>query len=168
MADEMYDGIDDVFGGTVELVSAYVFNSTNRLAPDEFQALIRETFATLSNLTAVGPVPVAEPQDFTKSKAEVRKSIGSDKLISFIDGRGYSSLKRHLTSNGHTPETYRETYGLPRDYPITHPAYSARRSELAKSIGLGQKGRASRATAPAMTAKPRRLKAAKAEPTSAR
>ena len=35
-------------------------------------------------------------------------------------------------------EQYREHYGLPRDYPSTAAGYSAHRSELAKSLGLGQ------------------------------
>lgn len=166
MADDIYDGTDDVFGGAVELVSAYVSNSANRLAPDEFQALIRETFATLSSLTAGGPAPVEEAEDYTKTKAEIKRSIGATHITSFVDGRSYSSLKRHLTKNGHTAESYRATFGLPSDYPMTHPAYSARRSELAKAIGLGQKGRVARVASPAKTAKPRKSKAAKAEPTS--
>jgi len=165
VADDTYDASSDARDGTIELVSAYASNSNNRLTPEEFQTLIRETFATLSNLTTSGHAPVEEAEDFTKSKAEVRKSIGTDKLVSFIDGRSYSSLKRHLTKNGHTAESYRATFGLPSDYPMTHPAYSARRSELAKAIGLGQKGRVARVASPAKTAKPRK-KAAKAEPTS--
>jgi predicted transcriptional regulator len=47
-------------------------------------------------------------------------------------------LKRHLTRHGLTPEQYREKWGLPRDYPIVAPNYSAQRSALAKSMGLGE------------------------------
>ena len=47
-------------------------------------------------------------------------------------------MKRHLNSRGLTPEQYREKWGLPRDYPMVAPNYSARRSELARSLGLGQ------------------------------
>jgi predicted transcriptional regulator len=47
-------------------------------------------------------------------------------------------LKRHLI-NKHTltPDAYRERYGLASDYPMVAPNYSARRSEIAKEIGLG-------------------------------
>ena len=76
MSEDIYDGTDDHFGGTIELVSAYVSNGNNRLAPEELQALIRETFATLSSLNAGASVPVEESEDFTKSKAEIKKSIG--------------------------------------------------------------------------------------------
>jgi hypothetical protein len=38
-----------------------------------------------------------------------------------------------------TPDQYRAKWGLPHDYPMTAPAYAAKRSELAKTIGLGRK-----------------------------
>jgi predicted transcriptional regulator len=159
MSDVTFEATDDHFGGLIEIVSAYVSNSNNRLAPEELQTLIRETFATLSSLTVSGITSVEETEDFNKTKAEIKKSIGVDSLVSFIDGREYKSLKRHLTTNGYTPETYRSTFGLAADYPMTHPAYSARRSELAKSIGLGQKGRQAKETGK----KPRASKAPAAE-----
>jgi predicted transcriptional regulator len=61
--------------------------------------------------------------------------------ISFIDGKSYKTLKRHLTKHGLDPQSYRERYGLPADYPTTSANYSAQRSALAKSLGLGQPGR---------------------------
>jgi hypothetical protein len=41
-------------------------------------------------------------------------------------------------------EQYREKWGLPRDYPMVAPNYAKQRSELAKTLGLGQirRGRA--------------------------
>jgi predicted transcriptional regulator len=56
-----------------------------------------------------------------------------------IDGKPYSSLKRHITRHGYTPESYREMFGLKSDYPMVAPGYSERRRELAKKIGLGRK-----------------------------
>jgi predicted transcriptional regulator len=38
-----------------------------------------------------------------------------------------------------TPAEYREKWGLPADYPMVAPNYSARRSEFARQIGLGRK-----------------------------
>ena len=35
------------------------------------------------------------------------------------------------------PAKYRTKWGLPADYPMVAPAYARKRSELAKSIGLG-------------------------------
>ncbi|MEL6060991.1 MULTISPECIES: MucR family transcriptional regulator [unclassified Methylobacterium] len=71
--------------------------------------------------------------------AKVEASIQHDGLISFIDGRSYKTLKRHLTAHGLTPERYRLQYGLPADYPMVAPGYAARRSEIAKAIQLGHK-----------------------------
>lgn len=146
MTEDAYANASDARDGTIELVSAYVSNTNTRLSGEELQALIRDTFATLSSLgkEAASTAPSAEPENSPKSKAEIKKSIGAENLISFEDGKPYKSLKRHLTTRGLTPQAYREKYGLPADYPMTHPAYSARRSELAKSIGLGSKGRAAK------------------------
>ena len=56
-------------------------------------------------------------------------------------------MKRHLRGRGLTPEQYREKWGLRPDYPMVAPNYSKARSELAKSLGLGQlrKGQARKA-----------------------
>ncbi len=146
MTNDSHDNVSDARDGTIELVSAYVSNANTRLSGEELQALIRDTFATLSSLGggATEAIVQTEPEAAPKSKGEIKKSIGADSLISFEDGKPYKSLKRHLTTRGLTPGAYREKHGLPADYPMTHPAYSARRSELAKSIGLGSKGRAAK------------------------
>ena len=84
----------------------------------------------------------------------IKKSITPDFLISLEDGKRYKSLKRHLTGRGLTPEQYREKWGLARDYPMVAPNYAAKRSELARSMGLGQqrKGKARMAAKTAATA----------------
>lgn len=71
--------------------------------------------------------------------AQIRKSITPAALVSFEDGRGYKTLRRHLSVKGLTPEQYREKWGLPRDYPMVSPNYSASRSQMAKALGLGRK-----------------------------
>ncbi len=78
-------------------------------------------------------------------------SITPDAIISLIDGKPYKSLKRRLTKQGLSPAEYRERYGLPRDYPMVAASYAAKRSELAKSIGLGQQRQKGAATSAATT-----------------
>jgi predicted transcriptional regulator len=95
------------------------------------------------------PAPSAPEVADKPTPAQVRKSITPDALISFIDGKPYKTLKRHLSRNGLTIEQYRERYGLPRDYPSTAASYSAQRSELARSLGLGQQRRKSSGSAAA-------------------
>ena len=74
--------------------------------------------------------------------AQIRKSITPDALTSFVDGKRYKTLKRHLSKHGLDPHSYRAKFGLPTDYPMVSPSYSEARSALAKNIGLGRPGRA--------------------------
>ncbi|WP_449411430.1 MucR family transcriptional regulator [Methylobacterium komagatae] len=117
---------------TTEIVSAYV--AKNPVPVSGVPDLIRSVHASLVGLAA--PVS-AEPAPELPTGAAIKKSVRPDALISFLDGRPYKTLKRHLTVNGMTPESYRARFGLPADYPMTAPSYSARRSELAKQLGLG-------------------------------
>ena len=69
----------------------------------------------------------------------IKKSITPDYLICLEDGRRFKSLKRHLrTRYGMSPDDYRAKWGLPSDYPMVAPNYAQSRSELAKTMGLGQ------------------------------
>lgn len=79
------------------------------------------------------------PADIAKliPPVSIKKSVTDDYLISLEDGKQYQSLKRHLSRRGLTPAEYRAKWGLPYDYPMVAPAYTRKRSELAKSIGLG-------------------------------
>lgn len=70
-----------------------------------------------------------------------RETVTTDYIISLEDGRRYKVLTRHLRKLGLTPDTYREKWGLPADYPMTAPSYSKVRSRLAKSSGLGRTAR---------------------------
>jgi predicted transcriptional regulator len=120
------------------LVAAYVSN--NSVPSSELPALIasiHNAITGLGNGSAVAPAV----QDVAKPTAgAIRKSVSDDGIVSFIDGKSYKTLKRHLTSHGVTPQQYRERFGLPHDYPMVAPSYAAKRSELARAIGLGQVG----------------------------
>ena len=78
-------------------------------------------------------------RDAGLTKAQIRRSVTPDAIISFEDGRGYKLLRRHLASHNLTPAAYCSKWGLPSDYPMAAPAYSAERSVLAKARGLGRK-----------------------------
>jgi len=54
------------------------------------------------------------------------------------DGKPLKMLKRYLWNRyGLTPAAYRERWGLPDDYPMTAPAYSAQKRAEAQGVGLG-------------------------------
>ncbi|WP_336490680.1 MucR family transcriptional regulator [Methylobacterium nigriterrae] len=122
---------------TAQIVSAYVSKSFVWVAhlPD----LITTVHAALLRLGKTSePAGIEKP-----TPAQIKNSITPDALISFIDGKPYKALKRHLNRQGLSMQEYRARYGLPVDYPATAPNYSARRSELARALGLGQRRRKS-------------------------
>ncbi len=94
--------------------------------------------------SAEGPAPTA-----AVSRAQIRKSITPDAIVSFEDGKRYKTLRRHLSVKGLTPDQYREKWGLPKDYPMVAPGYSEARSKLAKALGLGNRGGGRQVTPPA-------------------
>jgi predicted transcriptional regulator len=127
----------DVIELTTEIVAAYVSNNSVRSA--DLPDLLAEVHRALSGLR--GTSASAEPKVEKATPAQIRKSITPDALISFIDGKPYKTLKRHLTGAGLTFEEYRERFGLPRDYPTTAANYSAMRAEFARNAGLGTQRR---------------------------
>ena len=119
---------------TVEITASFI--GRNKVQQADLPTLIRSIHSALA---AVGQ-PATELHDEAIAKptaTQIRKSITDDALISFIDGKPYKTLKRHLTTHGETLASYTIKYGLPDSYPSTAPSYSAQRSEMAKSIGLG-------------------------------
>ena len=125
----------DLIELSTEIVSAYV--SHNAVSPGDLPKLIAEVHGALRALQAnETPAPVEE----LKPAVPVRKSVANDYIICLEDGKKFKSLKRHLRTHYNlSPEEYREKWGLPADYPMVAPSYSATRSKLAKDTGLGRK-----------------------------
>jgi len=120
---------------TSVVVGNYV--SRNHIPAAELPDAIKRVYATLLNLHAGTDL---EGQNINMpTGAEISASIQRDRLRSFIDGKSYKTLKRHLTKHGLTPQQYRQRYGLPADYPVVAPAYAAVRSRIAKQIHLGRR-----------------------------
>ena len=117
-----------------EVVSAFVTH--NSLPSADLPALIESVHAGLVKI-AKG-VAISEESPAPTAAVTVRKSVTPDYLICLDDGRKFKSLRRHLTVLGMTPEQYRTKWKLPDDYPMVAANYAAKRSELAKKIGLGQ------------------------------
>lgn len=120
---------------STDIVSAYV--SHNAVSPADLPKLIADVHGALRALqNNEVPVPVEE----LKPAVPVRKSVAADFIICLEDGKKFKSLKRHLRTHYNlSPEEYREKWGLPADYPMVAPSYSATRSKLAKDNGLGRK-----------------------------
>lgn len=133
-----------------EIVSAFVSN--NALSPADLPKLIAETHRALQLLSSDKNEPVAEKLE---PAVPVRKSITPDFIICLDDGKKFKSMKGHLAALGMTPDEYRAKWGLPADYPMVAPNYSANRSALAKTNGLGRKPGAKPATLAKRTKKPK-------------
>lgn len=134
----MSDSPDDILGLTAGIVAAYV--SRQAVSAADLPGLMRTVRDGLVALQDPAAEDAAVPYKADLTAAQIRKSIRQEGLISFIDGRPYKTLKRHLTAHGLTPDAYRERFGLPADYPMVAPGYAAQRSALAKAIGLGVPG----------------------------
>src|SRR6476619_2761953 len=83
---------DPLVEQAAEIVSAYV--TCNRVAPGELPGLIQTVHASLLALSQ----PAAASSEVVEkpTPAQIKKSIAPDALISFIDGKPYKTLKRHL------------------------------------------------------------------------
>ncbi|RJT34299.1 transcriptional regulator [Mesorhizobium waimense] len=130
---------------TADIVSAYVGNNPLPAAglPDliaSVSASVRKLAAASSVKESVALTPAVNP----------KRSVFPDYIVCLEDGKKFKSLKRHLsTDHGLTPDEYRAKWGLAPDYPMVAPSYSATRSALAKSSGLGRKPAASAPAKPA-------------------
>jgi predicted transcriptional regulator len=124
-----------------ELTMAWLGNPNTRAGSEDVLNFLQTTFQAVEGLSAPAPAPVAEEklQEYTPA-VTARKSLANpEHIISLIDGKPYKTLRRHLATNGLTPDEYRERYGLKADYPMVAPAYSDSRRAMAKQIGLGRK-----------------------------
>ncbi|KMO20629.1 MucR family transcriptional regulator [Methylobacterium platani] len=162
MSDVNLEQQSEFVGLAADIVSSYVANNNLQIA--ELPGLIASVHASLAALSQP-PVPAVEETRATA--AQIRKSVTPDHLISFVDGKPYRSLKRHLTSQGLTPADYRQKFGLPHDYPMVAASYAAQRSALAKSLGLGQRRRDAAAQVAADQVAAAHVTAAEPEPAPA-
>jgi predicted transcriptional regulator len=145
---------------TADIVSSYVANKS--VHRSDLSSIIAAVHAALKGLTA----PTQAEPEKPEPRVSIRKSVTPDFLINLEDGKKYKTLKRHLRNFGLTAEEYRAKWGLPTAYPMVASNYAAKRSELARSSGLGQQRRKTTAKAvvateetvraPVETAKPRR------------
>ena len=116
-----------------EIVSSYVRH--HQIAADQFTALIVEVHRALAGLGQAIPMP-APPQP----AVPIRRSVQQDYVVCLECGFRAQMLRRHLrVAHGLEVADYRARWKLPPDHPIIALSYSARRSRVAKEIGLGRR-----------------------------
>ena len=116
-----------------DIVSSYV--AKNSVPVDEVGGLIVAIHQALSELGNAEPAPGA-----LVPAVPVRRSVQPDYVVCLECGFRAKTLRRHLRMNhGLEVGAYRARWKLPTDHPTTAPAYSERRSAMAKQLGLGRK-----------------------------
>lgn len=125
-----------------ELTAAWLANPNTRTTPEDVPAFLQSMHAAVTRLASGSQSDESQtaPDKTYEPATTARKSLGSpDHIVSMIDGKKYKTLRRHLSTNGLTPEDYRARYNLKADYPMVAATYSEARRAMAKSIGLGRK-----------------------------
>lgn len=112
--------------------------SLRAMAPVEVGDYFRATVEELLKENAGDQEPRVEREVQLQPAVPVEESVTPDYLVCLEDGKRFKMLKRHLrTAYGLSPEEYRRRWGLPADYPMVAPNYSALKSNEAKQTGLG-------------------------------
>ena len=128
---------------TAMIVSSYVRHHT--LRPEQLSDLITSVHHALSHLGQ----PIQTEEVLTPA-VSVRRSVHHDYVVCLDCGYRGRMLRRHIsTQHALNSDEYLKRWGLRSDHPLIAPAYSERRSTLAKALGLGRKPKA--AVLPAVT-----------------
>ncbi|WP_300552052.1 MucR family transcriptional regulator [Maricaulis sp.] len=118
---------------TTDIVASYL--SHNSMPAENVPDLIKSVHQTMTSVTETEEKPVMR----SKPAVPVSKSVADDHIVCLEDGKKLKMLKRYLRSQyDMSPDEYRQKWNLPADYPMVAPAYSRKRSQFAKDIGLGR------------------------------
>jgi len=116
---------------TTQIVAAFVRNNP----ATDLVELIHSVHSALISAGQPAPAQAAEKQ---QPAVSIKRSVKPDGIACLECGKTQQMMKRHLrTAHGQSVDDYRSKWSLPADYPMTAPAYAAKRSQLAKKAGLG-------------------------------
>lgn len=131
------------------IVSSYVKHNT--VSVNDLPTLVASVHQALSSLGKTAP-----PAEPLTPAVPVRQSVRPDYVVCLECGWRGKTLRRHLgVQHGLDVAAYYTRWKLPADHPITAPRYSARRSVMAKELGLGRGGKMASAAAPEPVPPPR-------------
>jgi predicted transcriptional regulator len=134
------------------IVSSYV--RYHQLGSEQLVELIRQVHRALASLGQAA-LPMAEPR---QPAVPIRQSVRPEYVVCLECGFRAKILRRHLrVEHGLSVDEYRARWNLRSDHPVIAPAYSQRRSAMAKEIGLGRRRRSVEPpVAPTRRRRPRR------------
>jgi MucR family transcriptional regulator, transcriptional regulator of exopolysaccharide biosynthesis len=121
---------------TAKIVRSYVRHHT--VGASQLSDLITTVHRALNELGQPN-----HPEEVRTPAVSVRRSVHQDYVICLDCGYRGKTLRRHIsTRHDLSRDEYLKRWGLRNDHPLTAPAYSERRSILAKEVGLGRKPKA--------------------------
>jgi predicted transcriptional regulator len=125
---------------TAGIVTAHVSN--NSISAFDVPFFIKQVYSALVGLKiSAGADPSSKTPDALIPKTpagSIHTSVQPDHIVCLEDGKKVKMLRGHLRRvHGMTPHEYQVKWGLPEDYPMVAPNFSARRRSVAKQIGLG-------------------------------
>ena len=133
MNEQVKDSNLELISMASEIVASYLSNHS--VPAEKIDGLLAEVYGSLQNIH--GNLS-GQGLNGQHPAVPVEESVHEDFIVCLEDGKKLKMLKRHLrTTYKMTPADYRLKWGLPADYPMVAPSYTARRSAFAKTIGLG-------------------------------
>src|SRR5580704_7809874 len=127
---------------TAKIVGSYLRHHT--VGAGQLPDLITTVHQSLGQLGRQVPV-----EEVLTPAVSMRQSVRHDYVVCLECGYRGKTLRRHIsTRHGLSRGGYLQRWGLQHDHPLTAPAYSERRSTLAKQLGLGRKPKADAASPP--------------------
>src|SRR6266851_2480345 len=121
---------------TATIVGSYVRHHT--VGADQVSDLIATVHRALGQLGQPN-----QPEEVRTPAVSVRRSVSQDYVVCMDCGYRGKTLRRHITTrHGLNRDEYLRRWGLHADHLLTAPAYSERRSTMAKALGFGRKPKA--------------------------
>jgi predicted transcriptional regulator len=132
---------------TTKIVGSYLRHHT--VGASQLPDLITSVHRALTEVRQPSP-----PEELLTPAVSVQQSVRHDYVVCLDCGHRGQTLRRHINHrHGLSRVEYLRRWGLPPDHPLTAPAYTERRSTLAKQLGLGRKPKAE-AAAPTVAESP--------------
>jgi predicted transcriptional regulator len=126
---------------TARIVGSYVRHHT--VGAGQLSDLITTVHRALGDLGQPN-----QPEEVRTAAVSVRRSVSQDYVVCMDCGYSGKTLRRHITTrHGLNRDEYLKRWGRHADHPLAAPAYSERRSILAKELGPGRKSTAEMAPA---------------------
>lgn len=129
-----------------EIVIAHA--SSTKMSKEELLSELQEVHAALSALEKGEVVDASVEEETTAPAITKRKAFGKKQIFCMICGKGFTTLKRHLSAaHDMKPGEYRKQFGIPSSTKLASKDYSESRRQMAidKDLGAGlAKARAAR------------------------